>query len=101
MIELMKELCALPPCPPILVRKAPLECSAIDKVPFCFAVSVYHTVVRKSNICSIHSFSGMQMVTTAPPPSALAMSKVPPWSRTISSHTARPMPLPRALEEPL
>ena len=28
-------------------------------------------------------------------------SNVPSWSRMISSHTARPMPLPRALEEPL
>ena len=32
---------------------------------------------------------------------ALPMSKVPLWRWTISSHTARPMPLPRALEEPL
>ena len=44
---------------------------------------------------------GSRMVTMAPPPSALPMSNTPPWRWTISSHTARPMPLPRALEEPL
>ena len=43
---------------------------------------------------------GKRMVTTVPPPSALPMSKVPSWRRTISSHTAKPMPLPRALELP-
>ena len=41
------------------------------------------------------------MVTTVPPPGALAMSNVPLCRRMISSHTARPMPLPRALDEPL
>src|SRR5699024_3237970 len=44
---------------------------------------------------------GRVMVTRQPPPSALPMSKVPPWRCMISSHTARPIPLPRALEEPL
>ena len=40
------------------------------------------------------------MVTTAPPPGAFPMSKVPPWRFTISSQTARPMPVPRTLELP-
>mgnify|MGYP000852985425 CR=1 FL=1 len=47
------------------------------------------------------SAMGSRMVTTAPPPSALAMSSTPLCIVTISSQTARPMPLPRALEAPL
>ena len=65
----------------------------------------YHDPQENANICSIscgnHSFMGRQMVTTAPPPSALPMVKMPLWRPMISSHTARPMPLPRALEDPL
>ena len=44
---------------------------------------------------------GIQIVTSVPPPSAFSSVSVPPCMVTISSHTARPMPLPRALELPL
>ena len=49
----------------------------------------------------IHDRTGSLIVTTAPPPPAFPMVKVPPWRPMISSHTARPMPLPRAREVPL
>ena len=44
---------------------------------------------------------GREMVTRVPPPGAFSRVRVPPCMVTISSHTARPMPLPRALELPL
>ena len=44
---------------------------------------------------------GSLTVTSVPPPSAFSSVSVPPCIVTISSQTARPMPLPRALELPL
>ena len=44
---------------------------------------------------------GSVMVTTQPPPSAFPISRLPSCRVTISSHTARPIPEPRALELPL
>lgn len=45
--------------------------------------------------------NGSRTETSVPPPGALPIVSVPPERVTISSHTARPMPLPRALELPL
>ena len=39
--------------------------------------------------------------TTQPHSSAFSIIKEPPWRVTISSHTARPMPVPRFFELPL
>ena len=50
---------------------------------------------------SYASAAGRRMVTSVPPPSAFSSVSVPLCMVTISSHTARPMPLPRALEVPL
>ena len=41
--------------------------------------------------------NGRRTDTSVPPPGALAIVSVPPERVMISSHTARPMPLPRAL----
>ena len=88
-------------CPPMLVRKAQDLFSSAMKFPFCNPIiSGFFSKVK--HLFYFHCFGpGRQMVTTVPPPSALPMEKVPPWKPTISSHTARPMPLPRALEVPL
>jgi len=44
---------------------------------------------------------GSFTVTTVPPPGALVISSVPPCICTISSHTARPIPVPLTLVFPL
>ena len=78
-----------------------LESVKAAGIPMCIATSTPAHAVR----CGL-SANGLDgyfdvIVTTQPPPSALPISKVPPCSRTISSHTARPIPLPLALDEPL
>ena len=72
-------------CPPMLVRKPQLS--------FLFLAM---------DVPSYLSVVGSRMVTSAPGPSwALAISSTPSCRRMISSHTARPMPLPLALLLPL
>ena len=105
-------------CPPMLVRKQLPECFslAIDLF-FLSNGSISQGVIKCKHLFyilfprragkpageknHIQSVRGSRMVTTVPPPSALPIWKMPLWSRTISSQTARPMPLPRALDEPL
>ena len=47
------------------------------------------------------SITGMEMVTVVPSPSVLSMVRRPLCRAMISSATARPMPVPRRLLEPL
>ena len=72
-------------CPPISVLN--FSCDG-----FCF-FSVMEVLYS--------SPTGMEIVTSVPPPSAFSSVSTPPCIVTISSQTARPMPLPRALELPL
>ena len=92
-------------CPPMEVRKACFFSFLAMNLLSSLPPRQYSTPRRgMQHMFYFYSSSremGSRIVTTVPPPSALAMSKVPSWRRTISSHTARPMPLPRALELPL
>ena len=67
---------------------------------FC-AVGILPSFQKKSNSCRTYVSIGSTMVTRHPPPWAFPMSNRPSCRVTISSHTARPMPEPRALELPL
>ena len=60
-----------------------------------------HSIPFSSPVLRYCASMGSRMVTRMPPPSALDSSREPLCMDTISSHTARPMPLPRALEDPL
>ncbi len=99
-------------CPPMVVRNA-LHCfSAImyafltrfSRAKLRFAQKFFFLILflfgKRKRMDAAYA-AGRVIVTTQPPPEALPISNSPLWRRMISSHTARPMPLPRTLEEPL
>ena len=92
-------------CPPMVVRNA-LHCFSAIMYAFLtrFAQKFFFLILflfgKRKRMDAAYA-AGRVIVTTQPPPEALPISNSPLWRRMISSHTARPMPLPRALEEPL
>ena len=72
--------------PPMLVLKAQAVVSFLFDMAFFLFV---------------YGLTGRRTVTSTPPSLWFSICSCPPWRETISSQTARPMPLPRSRLLPL